>query len=300
MPLSPSQRINLLKEIAHRLSSEDWPLVVATLKQYGLPYLDQWSGTKDSYILHNAADATDKVLIDLADHLGFHFEKSASAIPSPSCWKDGMFRVFISHLAVERAFAADLQKELCRYGIYCFVAHKDIEPTKAWQDEIEAALQTCDALIALLHPNFHASNWTDQEIGYAMGRGIPTFAVRFGQDPYGFLARFQAFNGLGKQVGELAGELFGALMKHPSTRCQIAESLVNLFELSGSFAQSKERIGYLEQVEYLDSHLASRIQLAAKENFQIKDSWGVGQRVQRLVAKWLPQDASNPYVAESM
>jgi nucleoside 2-deoxyribosyltransferase len=57
----------------------------------------------------------------------------------------------------------------------------NIEPTKEWQNEIEAALSTCDALVALLHPGFHVSMWTDQEIGYAMGRGIPVYSVGFGQ-----------------------------------------------------------------------------------------------------------------------
>jgi len=39
-----------------------------------------------------------------------------------------------------------------------------------------------------------------------MGRGFPTFAVRFGEDPYGFIGRFQAFNGTAKQAIVLARE----------------------------------------------------------------------------------------------
>ena len=31
--------------------------------------------------------------------------------------------------------------------------------------QIETVLATCDALVALLHDKFHASKWTDQEIG---------------------------------------------------------------------------------------------------------------------------------------
>ena len=71
-----------------------------------------------------------------------------------------MFKVFISHLATNRQFAGALQQCLLEYGISCFVAHNDIEPTTEWVVEIETALATCDAAIALLTPNFHESNWT--------------------------------------------------------------------------------------------------------------------------------------------
>jgi hypothetical protein len=44
----------------------------------------------------------------------------------------------------------------------------------------------------LLSKDFHESNWTDQEVGYAVARGIPIIAVRLGRDPYGFIGKFQA------------------------------------------------------------------------------------------------------------
>ena len=45
-----------------------------------------------------------------------------------------------------------------------------------------------------------------------MGRGVPTFAITFGQSD-GFIGRFQAINGTGKQAGLLARELFDAYRK---------------------------------------------------------------------------------------
>lgn len=177
---------------------------------------DHWGGTKDAYILEMASGASDQVLIGLARHLEFDFVKSLPPSTQVSCWEDGMLRIFISHLAVERVFAAELKTIFLRFGISSFVAHNDIEPTKEWQDEIEGALASCDALIALLHPDFHGSNWTDQEIGFAMGRGVPTFAVRLGKDPYGFIGRFQAFNGIGKSAESLAREIFRVAQKQKS------------------------------------------------------------------------------------
>jgi hypothetical protein len=48
------------------------------------------------------------------------------------------------------------------FGVSAFVAHENIEPTK-WQDEIEKALLSMNALAAILMPGFHESKWTDQE-----------------------------------------------------------------------------------------------------------------------------------------
>ena len=120
--------------------------------------------------------------------------------------------------AAHRLFAAALQDALLNFGISAFVAHNDIEPARDWQTHIETALSTCDALVALLHPKFHQSNWTDQEIGFAMGRGVPVFSVRFGQDPYGFIGRFQAFAGDDGPEPELARQLFTVYQKHKQTQ----------------------------------------------------------------------------------
>jgi nucleoside 2-deoxyribosyltransferase len=175
---------------------------------------------------------------------------------------------------------------MAQRGIWCFVAHNDIEPAAEWQNEIQAALSTCDALVALLHSNFHASNWTDQEIGFAMGRGVPVFSVRFGQDPYGFIGKFQAFNGDGKSPAVLAQELFDAYRNNKQTKERMAEVLVKRFEDSESFAQAKNRIGLLEQLVVWDPSFSSRLDAAVKNNNQISGSWGVPDRVAALVEKW--------------
>ena len=49
-----------------------------------------------------------------------------------------------------------------------------------------------DAFAALMTEGFHDSDWTDQEVGFALARGVPVIAVKLGRDPYGFLGKFQA------------------------------------------------------------------------------------------------------------
>ncbi|HTL15498.1 MAG TPA: toll/interleukin-1 receptor domain-containing protein, partial [Thermomonas sp.] len=221
------------------------------------------------------------------DHLGYQMDLPGGApILDPPFWRPGMMRVFLSHLSKHKKFTAELQSELANYGVSAFVAHNDIEPTLEWQAEIETALRTCHSLVALLHPEFHASSWTDQEIGYVMGRGLPVFSVRLGQDPYGFIGKFQGFNGAGKTAAQIAAELFGVYKSHKQTREPTARALVTQFENSYSFAQAKANMGLLEQLEYWEPAFSDRILKAAESNGQIQFSWGVPEKAAALAKKW--------------
>ena len=285
MALTPSQRITLLREISDRLGREDYNLIDTTLRQFSLPWSDQWEGTKEGYVLNMTEAASDEQLVDLASHVGYRFEM-ASPATEPSFWRKGMLRLFVSHLAKYKQYAGELQDALLSYGISAFVAHNDIEPTSEWQTQIETALATCEAFIALLHPKFHHSNWTDQEVGFAMGRGLSVYAVDFGQVPYGFIGRFQAFKGADVFPSELAQELFESYRKNKRTERRMAEVLISLFQDSGSFAEAKARIGYLEELQIWDPSYSTRIQSALESNSQISSAWEVPDRVQSLIRKW--------------
>jgi hypothetical protein len=283
--LTPSQRIQFIKGVGQRLATEEWTLIDLTLKQFSLPWSDGWGGSKESYLFEMISEASDESLIGLAVHVGLPVEEPTPRI-EPPFWRAGMLRVFVSHLAVHRTFAAELQEAAESFGLSCFVAHNDIEPTAEWQTQIETALATCDCLVALLHPTFHASNWTDQEIGFAMGRALPTFSVRFGQDPYGFIGRFQAFNGTGKTAAALADELFDSYRRNKQTQRKMAEVIVGLFEKSTSFATAKKLIGLVESLEIWEPSFSARLESAVKNNSQVNGSWGVPERANALVKKW--------------
>ena len=109
-------------------------------------------------------------------------------------WGDEGYRIFFSHKAEVKKETSALKERLKLFGISCFVAHEDIHPTKEWQNEIENALFSMDAFVALMTEGFHDSLWTDQEVGVAFGRGVPIISVKLGKDPYGFIGKFQALS----------------------------------------------------------------------------------------------------------
>ncbi|SPF36927.1 conserved hypothetical protein [Candidatus Sulfotelmatobacter kueseliae] len=287
MALTKSQRVKLMKAISTSLGGEDWAVIDTTLKQFGLPWQDSWSGSTSSYVLKMIGDAADDELVELGEHVGHKIDQQGPTLPADlKFWQPGMMRLFVTHLAKHKVFAAQLQASLLNYGISSFVAHNDIEPTSEWQNEIESALATCDALVGLLHEDFHASNWTDQEIGFAMGRGVPVCSIRFRQTPYGFIGKFQAFNGHEKSGEDLAHELFDSFRKNKHTRMKIAEGVVTMFESSWSFAAAKMLMGRLEELTVWSPSFSKRIGAAVETNSQVNGSFGVARRVEKLVAKW--------------
>ena len=87
----------------------------------------------------------------------------------PQFWAPDQFRLFISHVTSFRQRATALRQSLARYHISGFVAYETIDPGELWQREIEAALRSMHAMAALITPDFHDSEWTDQEVGWALG-----------------------------------------------------------------------------------------------------------------------------------
>ncbi len=201
-----------------------------------------------------------------------------------SIWHSPQFKLFFSHVAAHKGFAATIRDELSIRAISAFVAHDDIEPSQEWQDVIEAALRSADALAALLTPDFHESNWTDQEVGACMVRNVLILPVNLGLNPYGFIAKVQALNGSGKNSAQLAEEIFNTLVTHELTRTAMAEAIVASFESSPSYLDARRNIELVERVPELTVTQIARLRKAALANGQIGKAFGVAKKLGEFVA----------------
>jgi len=195
-------------------------------------------------------------------------------------------RLFVSHLSDDKLLASDL-KEACEdLGIYCFVAHEDIEPTKQWLFEIERALHCMDCLLALVTPGFGNSKWTDQEVGWAMGRGACVIPVHLGCDPYGFMGKYQAVPGVNRPPRTLAEEILAALLQPGKpTRRQMQTGLVARFEHAASFSDANRLIGVLMHLDHLPRDLVDRLEAAPERNSQVSGAFDVQRHLNRLVKR---------------
>ena len=200
-------------------------------------------------------------------------------------WEQDHFRLFITHVATHKAIAHKLKEHLEPFYVSCFVAHDDIEPTREWEDEIEEALRSMDAMAALLSPDFQSSNWTDQEVGFAVGTGRLILPLRFGLNPYGFIAKYQGYSITEISYTTITRDILEILARHGRTSVALAKALVKRLEDSRSFDTAKSTMTFIEECAVIDEELLQRIERALDSNFQVKEAWTVPERIAALVQR---------------
>ncbi|ADY14193.1 toll/interleukin-1 receptor domain-containing protein [Sphaerochaeta globosa] len=194
-----------------------------------------------------------------------------SAPVTERIWGDKGFRVFLSHKTEVKKETAQLKAKLKLFGISCFVAHEDIDPTQEWQTEIENALNTMDSFIALLTGSFHDSNWTDQEVGFAFGRGVPIISVRLERDPYGFIGKFQALSST--WIGA-PDKIVQILIKNDA----MVNAYIEAIKDCTNYDESNKLSELLPYIEKLSQNQIDNIIDAFNSNSQINESYGFNGR----------------------
>lgn len=182
-------------------------------------------------------------------------------------WGNKGYRLFLSHKAEVKKKTGALKEALEPFGISSFVAHVDIHPTKEWQHEIENALASMDAFAALLTETFHESHWTDQEVGYALGRGVPLIAVKLGRDPYGFIGKFQA---LACDWSDAAVELVKLLIKEP----RMLNAYISALPDCTNYDDGNLISQILPAIEGLTEEQGAKMASAFNTNGQLSGSYG--------------------------
>lgn len=207
-------------------------------------------------------------------------------------WGPYHIRVFLSHKATFKAETSRLKQSFARCGIGAFVAHEDIEPTQEWQQEIERALFSMDALVALLTPDFHDSKWTDQEIGVAIGRGMPHVAVRLGLDPYGLMGKNQGLGGCSwSDTSAIALKTFTLLSKRLADKSRLFECALAAYAESDSFEESGWKVEHLlARFDDLTASQIDRVLSAYQANGQNKHSFKGRGHLLPLLKRWSGRD----------
>ena len=234
--MKPLQRITTIKTILAELTNRgfSWNDIYTYLKYYNtdIDHYDRYTwGSLDEYFTHYVSDLDDEIIVAMANEIGGEIISNDTfnqTVVNADCWRSGYFRVFISHLTENKESATYLKRFLAQYGIDCFVAHEDIEPTQLWQTEIEKALASMDLLCAILTPNFYQSKWCDQEVGIALGRSIPTLSIKKGADPHGFIGKYQAIKA--KETADaVAKDVFVTICKMDNANLKYFSILGKLF-----------------------------------------------------------------------
>lgn len=221
--MRPSERVKLVEAVAIELQRR-WTFIEIdhyfdACQVNHQAYAHGGFGSKRVYSQSVLSSVPYEQIQTIAADLGIIQDgTTVESVEPPQNWQNTKrFRLFISHISADKLIATRLKDALAVHEIAGFVAHEDIHPTLAWQDEIERGLRTMDAMVAVHTKGFSASFWTQQEIGFALGRRVKVISFKYGEDPTGFIGKHQALPRLRRSAEEIAAEIDKLLAADPRT-----------------------------------------------------------------------------------
>ena len=284
-------RLSLIDRIGRELQARmSYTDIDVYLGAFGVDTNKPTSGVNSKWVYtkERLADTPAETVVRIADDLAIPHTYTVTAtreMVEATFWEPHHFRLFLSHLSSFKKTTAALQAALARFGISAFVAHVDIEPTREWQDEIEAGLFSMDALVAILMPGFKESNWTDQEVGVAIGRGMLVIPVIRGLNPYGFIAKYQGLQAAGKSIRQVAQDIFEILVTSPKTRGRMLTCLVDTTVQANDDTDALRKLNHFDNMREVPSAYLERLREGAASS--------------RLFAKGPPLDKLNELLAKN-
>lgn len=223
--MRPSHKLYLVAAIATELERRYSFMDIDTyLQENGIDTPHQFGESKSDYVKITLRGVSDTHISKMVEDLEVDVTGTSLPSPPPKNWTDGKtFRLFISHLAQDKDKATRLRDCLAPYYIGAFVAHQDIFPTAPWQVEIERALSTMDAFVAVHTKGLSKSMWAQQEIGFAVARRVKIISLKMGEDPTGFISKHQALPRLNRTAEQIAMEINTILLSDEQTSTRLKE-----------------------------------------------------------------------------
>lgn len=292
--MKPGERIKLIEEAADSLASRPVHRIQLALRQFGIKvynFEDNYGAPDvEAYCTEQLGEADDESLRAIHEYLLGDDAGVTVRSSEGSPWGTAPTKVFISHIYAHRHLAGETKANLAQwFGIDAFVAHDDIHPSKTWREVIKEGLRTCDYFVAMLDDGYHASQWCDQEAGWA--RGIPILPVR----PRGF-DRSTARDGWleehqdvsldqarGNDAYWLAGRVFDGVLGHAATHDAGVQSLAEAFVTSPNFDFTRNLWARIERETTIPFEQLRRLEYAVQTNRQVYEAVVGGAVVPDLV-----------------
>jgi hypothetical protein len=293
MPLTASDRINFIQGAAKALADVSRVDAELTLEMFEVDAIEfrypGWEGYAYDYLVERLKGASDDTLLSLTAHLA----GDSPLAPGAGSWKEGYVKVFLSHTSANRKMAGEVRAKLLGEGIDLFVAHDVIETDKEWIEEIKVALVTCEVLVALFTEDFRGSNWCDQEVGHALGRGIKVISVKYGADPHGFVFTKQAFE-VGPNDPHAATKIAQEICRlvkgeEPTSIPDPATTAARRYARSRSFDQARQNLQPLLTLKASEwtPQMVELVETARRENNQVSEAYWYEDRVPDVLIEHL-------------
>lgn len=213
-------------------------------------------------------------------------------------WAADDIKLFISHRDADRKAAREIAKALSAFGVTAFVAHENIIAGNEWRSDLREALETMDAMLVLVGDQ--DSSWVDQEIGFALGRGVPIVPVCFeSQLPRGLLDNTQALKMDLNNAPLDVNALMRIMTERLGGKIRIRDALIAAFLKSTSYPEAIERFDRLASaVDTISDEQATVLVRGFLGNDQLYGSGYLAGSADRFL-KFLNRTANRRYRCEN-
>jgi hypothetical protein len=146
------------------------------------------------------------------------------------------------------------------------------------------------------------SRWCDQEVGWAIARGVLIVPMKIEADPHGFIGKYQAVTIPAPTNPYVAAALvFDVLARSPATSEAMAPAIVRRYTNSDSVDNTRTAYVLLETIPdaaWTDS-MIEQVDRAANNNSQVRDAVLPGGRSVPEAAQELLKDIRGDVVTEA-
>lgn len=284
-----AQKIRTIENVVRSLSRMEARHMQLVLRQHGVNTYE-WEDDLHDYLINQVEDLAEDRLVQLDAFAADDVDGEVADVVnrSPSWSTKSPLGVFLSHKWEDAEFAGEVAERLRDwYGIEAFVAHRELRPSARWREAIEAALSSCHALVAFMHPEFRQSAWCDQEVGWALGRRLPCIVARSteaGGTRYGFIEQLQELSydpevkaGTSEPPpAYVARKVYEVLVEQSRLRPLIASALLQRIQQTTSFHTINHLWKAMAALEYSWTR-GQLVELrdAARANEDIKQAFAV-------------------------
>lgn len=186
-------------------------------------------------------------------------------------------RVFLSYHEDEKGdeCAQVLRKELAILGIDAIMATHSIMPGTSWAQAIRDHLANSSALVCIASQGYTESPWCQQEIGWAIGHGIPALWVRYDSKEHsvGFLMDKQEVIVTDpSSQAETARAIGTWLATQEKTREEARATFIDALAGSSTYQQTRDIVQVLATLDSLTDNEWQQIDAAAVTNRQVREA----------------------------
>ena len=181
--------------------------------------------------------------------------------------------VFVSHSNKDNMIVEKIESAINKSYIELFLAHRDIEGGEQWREIIRDKITKCDMMLALITSNFHASEYTEQEVGAAWVLQKPVLAIRVDETfPRGFITEKQWITYSHVHPYVSVSKIIKSILSEIYEHDEMVNLVVEMLIKAESYIESNSLAAFLESEKSLTSGQIADVKKALKTNSQVYDA----------------------------